>query len=221
MLSSIVSAGEITLSGLLICTGVALVLGLGCTALSLYKNRATQSYALTLAILPAIVQMVIMLVNGNIGAGVAVAGAFSLIRFRSVGASAREIGLIFLAMAVGLACGVGYPLVAVVFFLVMSAFILVLAKVDFAGGDRAERSLRITIPEDLDYEGLFDDVFSRYASDCSLEKVKTSGMGTLYELHYRVKLRRENESKEFIDALRTRNGNLTIALSRPVVKEAL
>lgn len=221
MLEAIFSAGELSLSGLLICTAASLGLGLGCALLSLYKSRASQSYALTLAILPALVQMVIMLVNGNIGAGVAVAGAFSLIRFRSVGASAREIALIFLAMAVGLACGVGYPLVAAIFFLIMSLFILALTGLNFAGSRERERSLKITLPEDLDQQGLFDDILERYTAEHGLEQVKTAAMGTLYELRYRVVLKQESEIKAFLDAIRTRNGNLTVSLSRPVEKDAL
>ena len=221
MLSPLLSAGSITLSGLLICTAVSLALGLATALLSIWRFRSAQSYALTLALLPAIVQMVIMLVNGNIGAGVAVAGAFSLIRFRSVGASAREIALIFLAMAVGLGCGVGYPQVAAGFFLVMALFILVLTGIRLGAGGEAERSLKIAIPENLDYEGLFDDLFSRYTTSHSLEKVKTSNMGALYELQYAVVLRDESKTKEFLDQLRVRNGNLTISCGRPVQKEAL
>ena len=221
MLSSVFSAGDITLGELLLSTGVALILGLGCSLLARFRNRVSPSFALTLAILPAIVQLVIMLVNGNIGAGVAVAGAFSLVRFRSVGGSAREIGFIFLAMACGLACGIGYPAVAVIFFLILALFILLLTVLDFGGGDRAERSLKITIPESLDYEGLFDDLFARYTSAHSLDKVKTSNMGTLYELHYTVVLRDEGRLKAFMDELRTRNGNLTVSCGRPAVRESL
>jgi len=221
VLDSIITAGEITVTGFLICTAVSLVLGLGCGFLCMYKNRYSQSFALTLAILPAIVQVVIMLVNGNIGAGVAVAGAFSLVRFRSANGSAKEIGLIFLAMAIGLACGMGYVAIAAVFFVILAVFMLALTAVRFGAGKEAERELRITIPEDLDYDGLFDDIFERYTATHTLEHVKTASMGTLYELRYRITLRDESQTKAFMDEVRTRNGNLTVACGRPVEKGAL
>ena len=221
MLDSIITAGEITVSAFLICTAVSLVLGLGCALLCMYRQRYSQSYALTLAMLPAMMQVVIMLVNGNIGAGVAVAGAFSLVRFRSANGSAREIGMIFLAMAIGLATGMGYVVLAAIFFAVMALFTLALTAAKFGAGRDSERELKITIAENLDYDGLFDDLFERYTASNALERVKTSNMGTLYELDYRITLRNEHETKEFMDALRTRNGNLNIVCGKPVAKEAL
>ena len=213
MLESIIGT-QITLAAAGICTAVSLALGLGIALLCMYKTRYTQSFIVTLAIIPAVVQMVIMLVNGNIGAGVAVAGAFSLVRFRSVPGTAREIGMIFLAMAVGLATGMGYVTLAVLFFLVMAAFVLTLSMLRFGAGQDGERELRITIPENLDYDGLFDDLFCRYTKSAQLERVKTSNMGTLYELDYRVVLRDEQVPKEFLDQLRCRNGNLNIVCGR-------
>ena len=221
MLNSVITASEITIPAFLLCTAVSLLLGLGCALLSMYKNRASQSFALALAMLPAVVQVIIMLVNGNIGAGVAVAGTFSLVRFRSANGSAREIGLIFLAMAVGLATGMGYLLLALVFFLIMGLFLLVLASARFGAGRDNERELKITVPENLDYDGLFDDLLGRYTTSHSLDRVKTANMGTLYELTYRITLRDEHEVREFLDELRTRNGNLNIVCGRPVVREAL
>lgn len=221
MLDSIFSGGEISTLGFVTSTAVSLILGLGCALLCMYKQRCSQSYVLTLAMLPAMVQMVILLVNGNIGAGVAVAGAFSLVRFRSANGSAREIGMIFLAMAIGLATGMGYVVLAAVFFVIMALFTLVLTAVKFGAGQDSERELKITIAENLDYDGLFDDLLERYTASHSLERVKTSNMGTLYELVYKITLRNEHETKEFMDALRTRNGNLNIACGKPVAKEAL
>ena len=221
MLDSIITASEITFSAFLICTAVSLVLGLGCALLCMYKSRYSQSYALTLAMLPAMVQVVIMLVNGNIGAGVAVAGAFSLVRFRSANGSAREIGMIFLAMAIGLATGMGYVVLAAIFFVIMGLFTLVLTAAKFGAGRDSERELKISIAENLDYDGLFDDLFERYTASHSLERVKTTNMGTLYELVYKITLRDEHRTKEFMDALRTRNGNLNIVCGKPVAKEAL
>ncbi len=220
MLNSII-AESITIETFLICTAVSLALGIGCGLLSMYKNRYSQSLVLTLAMLPAIVQVVITLVNGNIGAGVAVMGAFSLVRFRSANGSAREIALIFLAMAIGLANGMGYVTMAVIFFVIMALICVLLTAVSFGGGRDEERRLKITIPENLDYEGLFDDLFDRYTSYRSLDKVRTTNMGTLYELTYSIVLKNAGETKEFMDELRVRNGNLNIVCGRPETKTAL
>lgn len=220
VLESIIGT-QITLGAFLICTGVSLALGLGSALLCMYKSSYTQSFIITLAMLPALVQVVIMLVNGNIGAGVAVAGAFSLIRFRSAPGTAREIGLIFLSMAIGLADGMGYVILAALFFAIMAAYTLALTVLRFGGARESERELKITIPENLDYDGLFDDLFEKYTRSARLERVKTTNMGTLYELHYRVVLREEQVPKAFLDELRCRNGNLNIVCGRVVSKEAL
>lgn len=213
MLNSILGS-ELTLVSFLICTAVSLLLGVGTALVSMYRSRTTQSFAVTLAILPAVVQLVIMLVNGNLGAGVAVAGAFGLVRFRSAPGTAKEIGALFLAMAIGLATGMGYVWLAVMAFAIVSA-------VNFGGADEHERVLKITIPESLDYDGLFDDLFEKYTKSCVLERVKTSNMGTLYELTYRVTLPDDHAPKAFLDDLRCRNGNLNITCGREATKDAL
>ena len=220
MLNSILGS-ELTLVSFLICTAVSLLLGVGTALVSIYRSRTTQSFAVTLAILPAVVQLVIMLVNGNLGAGVAVAGAFSLVRFRSVPGTAREIGVIFLAMALGLATGMGYVTLAAVFFVIIAAMLLLLTRLDFGTRRTDERLLKITIPENLDYDGLFDDLFEKYTKSCVLERVKTSNMGTLYELQYRVTLRDAQVPKAFFDALRCRNGNLSIICGRETNENTL
>ena len=220
MFESIISS-ELTPSAFFICTAVSLILGIGTTAVGMFKSRSTQSFAITLAILPVTVQLVIMLVNGNIGAGVAVAGAFSLVRFRSAPGNAREICALFCAMAVGLATGMGYVAAAGVFFAVVSAATLALAALNFGGRGEAERVLKITIPEDTEYNGLFDDLFAKYTRACRLEKVKTANMGTLYELCYRITLKDEKDLKDFIDGIRCRNGNLGIVCSREADRESL
>lgn len=220
MLDSIIQT-QITAQVFAVCTAASLVLGLGTALLCMYKSRYTQSFIITLAMLPAVVQVVIMLVNGNIGAGVAVAGTFSLVRFRSAPGTAREIGMIFLAMAIGLATGMGYVALAVFFFPVMAVFVLALTSLHFGGGAEHERELKITIPENLDYDGLFDDLFEKYTRSARLERVKTTNMGTLYELHYCVVLKTERIPKEFLDELRCRNGNLNIVCGRAATKEAL
>lgn len=215
------SAADISLSSLLICTACSLVIGAVVAAVFCRGQRTSRGYALTLALLPAIVQMVIMLVNGNIGTGVAVMGAFSLVRFRSAPGTAREIGVLFLGMAIGLATGMGYVGLAALTFVIVSAVLMALTALGLGQKDAGERLLKITIPEDLDYEGLFDDLFAQYTTSHTLVRVKTSNMGTLYELEYRVTLRSESIPKEFLDALRCRNGNLNIVCGRELVKDAL
>ena len=213
MLNSILGS-ELTLVSFLICTAVSLLLGVGTALVSMYRSRTTQSFAVTLAILPAVVQLVIMLVNGNLG-------AFGLVRFRSAPGTAKEIGALFLAMAIGLATGMGYVWLAVMVFAIVSAVMLLLTAVNFGGADEHERVLRITIPESLDYDGLFDDLFEKYTKSCVLERVKTSNMGTLYELTYRVTLPDDHAPKAFLDELRCRNGNLNITCGREATKDAL
>ena len=208
-------------AGFVLCTAVSLLLGLGTAGLCMYKSRCSQSFAVTLAMLPAVVQVVILLVNGNIGAGVAVAGTFRLVRFRSLPGTAREIGMFFLAMALGLAAGMGYALLAAAFFLVMAGFMLLLTALQFGGGDGRERELKITIPETLDYDGLFDDLFRKYTCSARLDRVRTTSMGTLYELSYRVVLREDTVPKAFLDDLRCRNGNLNIVCGRIAAGEGL
>ena len=220
MLSSIIQS-EITMTTFLICTGASILLGMGIALISMFKTKCSQSFAFTLAIMPAVVQIIIMLVNGNIGAGVAVAGAFSLVRFRSAPGSAREIGSIFLAMATGLATGMGYVAMAGIFFVIMAAYMMVLTAAGFGKGSAGERMLKITIPENLDYEGLFDDLFEEYTQSASLVRVKMTNVGTMYELSYDIKLKNDNVPKEFIDKLRCRNGNLNIVCGRAEEKESL
>lgn len=220
MLDSVLGT-SITPLSLALCMGTSLVLGVGTALLCAFKSHHSQSFLLTLAILPAVVQVVIMLVNGNIGAGVAVAGTFSLVRFRSVPGTAREIGMIFLAMAIGLTTGMGYVGIAAVFFVVMAAFVLLLGTLRFGAWEQLERELKITIPETLDYDGLFDDLFAQYTRSARLERVRTTNMGTLYELDFRVVLKSAQVPKAFLDDLRCRNGNLNIVCGRVASPEAL
>ena len=221
MLNTIITGTELTVSAFFICTAASLLLGLCTAGLAMYKSTYSQSFILTLAALPAMVQIIIMMVNGNIGAGVAVAGTFSLVRFRSAPGTAKEIGMVFLATAIGLATGMGYVAVAAVLFAVIAAFLLILTTGGFGAGAADERMLKITIPENLDYDGLFDDLFSKYTRSFELERVKTTNMGTLYELCYSIVLRDDHTTRAFLDELRTRNGNLNIVCGKPVTKEVL
>lgn len=220
MLDSVIQ-GDITLTSFILCTAVSVILGVLCALLCGYRSRSSQSCLVTIAMMPAVVQMVIMLVNGNIGTGVAVAGAFGLVRFRSAAGSAREIIFIFMAMALGIAAGMGYLTLAVLFFLIMAVVSMALCRLGFGAADENNRDLRITIPEDLDYEGVFDDIFNQYTRETRLESVKTSNLGTLYELRYTVTMKDSTVPKAFLDALRTRNGNLNIVCGRVQTKETL
>lgn len=200
----------LTLGSVLLCTAVSLALGLTIAATYMFRNTYSKTFAVTLALMPALVQTVIMLVNGNLGAGVAVMGAFSLTRFRSVPGTAREIGAIFFAMAVGLATGMGYLGYAVLTALLIGSMMVILDISPFGEQWGGEKDLRVTIPENLDYAGIFDDLFSLYGRGAKLLKVRTTNMGSLYELQYRLTLLDEAKEKEFLDALRCRNGNLPI-----------
>ena len=209
------STSSFSLGSFLICTVVSIVLGAVIAAVYSYRNRQSKSMLLTLVILPAVVQTVIMLVNGNLGAGVAVAGAFSLVRFRSAPGSAREICSIFLAMAAGLATGMGYIAYAVLFVIIIGGVSLLFAKLSIAQAETSERELKLTIPESLDYTGVFEPLLAEYASSYELVHTKTTNMGSLFKLTYRVRLKPQTNEKAFIDSLRTKNGNLEISLARP------
>ncbi len=205
-------------------TSVAASLGLGFVLALAYcfRSRHTKSFVMTLAVLPAIVCVVIAMVNGNVGAGVAVAGAFSLVRFRSAPGSARDIMFIFLAMCLGLVAGMGYLLCAAVVTVVMCVVILAYQGVTVGPfGDSADRTLRITVPEDLDFSDLFDDVLAKYTSYFELVSVKTTNMGSLYRLVYNVGIRDLSRQRELLDELRCRNGNLEIAIAHQEASEEL
>ena len=200
----------------LLCVGAALALGLVIAGSYMYRTRYTRSFVVTLAMLPAVVCVVIMMVNGNVGAGVAVAGAFSLVRFRSVPGTAREIGTIFLAMGAGLVCDMGYLAYAALFTVLLSAVFMLYSRLDLGTKKNAAtyKVLNITIPEDLDYTAVFDDIFAAYTTEHELIRVKTTNMGSLFRLTYHVALRDAAREKEMIDAIRCRNGNLEISVSR-------
>lgn len=207
--------GSMTLSAFLICVLAALALGVVMALVYTFRSTYTRSFVVTLALLPAIVCVVIMMVGGNLGAGVAVAGTFSLIRFRSVPGTAKEICAIFLSMAVGLACGMGYPVFAAVFAVLMCLVILLLTVLNFGGHKNTQlrKVLRITVPEDLDYTGVFDDLLSKYTSQAELIAVKTTNLGSLNRLTYALVLKKAGTEKALIDELRCRNGNLEISIS--------
>lgn len=206
----------------LLCLGCSLVLGIVTALGYMYKTRYTKSFVFTLAILPAVVCVVIMMVNGNIGTGVAVAGAFSLVRFRSIPGTAKEIGMLFLAMGTGLIAGMGYLGYAAAFTLIFFAINLLYAKIGLGARKNAEKykTVRITIPESLDYSEIFEDIFKKYTSFCELSRVKSTDMGSMFRLTYDVVLREPAKEKEFIDKIRERNGNLEITVSKQETVEA-
>ena len=209
-------AAVISVTDFLLCLGCSLVLGLMMAFAYMYRTRYTKSFVITLALLPAVVCVVIMLVNGNVGTGVAVAGAFSLVRFRSVPGTAKEICTLFLAMGAGLIAGMGYLGFAVLFTLVMCAVFVLYNCLDFGAKKNAAtfKTFTITIPEDLDYSGVFDDIFTQYTRSHDLVRVKTTNMGSMFKLTYNVELTDATREKEMIDKLRCRNGNLEIAVSK-------
>lgn len=214
--SSILTNGTFTSTQFAVVTLTSLVCGFIIAAGYSVRNKCSRSFAITLIMLPAIVELVIILVNGNIGAGVAVAGAFSLVRFRSAPGRGQEITSIFLAMAVGLATGMGYIGVAVFFTIIISVINVILNMTGFASAGESQRILKISVPENLDFEGKFEDIFEKYLSSYTYEEVKTSNMGSLYKITLSVVLKAGVSTKAMIDEIRTRNGNLDISLGRQI-----
>jgi uncharacterized membrane protein YhiD involved in acid resistance len=212
LFGSIFDSGSTAIGGTvyLICTLAALALGLVVAIFYSFRQRPSKSLLFTVALLPAMVQLVIMLVNGNIGAGIAVMGAFSLVRFRSIPGNARDIAAIFLAMAIGLATGMGFLGIAAIFAVVMGVAMMIYSVIPLTKNSDDDKELKVLIPENLDYETAFEEIFSQYAHRYELILIKTIDMGSLYQLQYTLSLKKDTEPKQFLDALRTRNGNLEI-----------
>lgn len=199
----------------LLCVGVSIIIGAFLATVYTYKNKYTQSFVMTLALIPTVVCVVIMMVNGNIGAGVAVTGAFSLVRFRSVPGTAKEIGAIFIAMGAGLITGMGYLGYGVLFALILSLISFIYARLELWTNRQPEsdKTMIITIPEDLDYTDVFEDLMKKYTEQYELVHVKTTNMGSLFKLTYHLQLKEVMKEKAFIDELRCRNGNLEIIMT--------
>lgn len=206
----------ISINDFLLCVGSALAIGLILAFCYMYRTRYTKGFVAALALLPAVVCVVIMMVNGNVGTGVAVAGAFSLVRFRSVPGSAKEICLIFLAMGTGLVVGMGYIGYAFLFAVVLGAMTMLYSRMSFGSKKKASlyKTLHITIPEDLDYSDVFEPIIRDYSCEYELTQVKTTNMGSLFKLTYNLTLKNPSKEKELIDKLRCRNGNLEISVSK-------
>ncbi|MBO4357856.1 MAG: DUF4956 domain-containing protein [Candidatus Methanomethylophilaceae archaeon] len=200
----------------IICMGFALLAGFLISAVYMFKNKHTDSFALTIALLPAIVSVVIMVVSGDIGAGIAVAGAFSLVRFRSAPGTAKEIVVIFLAMATGLLIGMGFIAYALIFAVIICLVILAYSSLNFGNGKvkKSAKVLKVMVPEDLDYNSEIDSVINEYSDSMELVMVKSTNMGSMFRLTYNVTLKDESKQKELIDKIRVRNGNLEVAVCR-------
>lgn len=211
LIESTENTTNLSFKELMVCIAASIILGLLVAFVHMYHNVYSKNFVITLAVLPVLVQLVIMLVNGNLGTGVAVLGAFSLIRFRSVAGGAREITSIFWSMGIGLATGMGFVGYITIFSVIIALFLLFLNTIHFGEKNNvAEREIKVTIPEDLDYPGLFDDLFANFTYSATLDSVKTTNMGSLYELRYRILLKNSQNEKDLMDAMRVRNGNLPI-----------
>ncbi len=204
----------VTNGTLLLSSLVSIILGAIIAASFNFRNKKSKGFLMTLSVLPFIVQIVIMLVNGNVGTGVAVMGAFSLVRFRSVPGNAKDICSIFLAMAAGLATGTMHLILASLAVIVVCALNVVYTLIPDSGSAGAEKELTILIPESLDYASVFDDIFDNYTTQNELTQVKTVNMGSLYKLKYTIKLKDKTKEKEMLDEIRVRNGNLEVICSR-------
>ena len=210
------SSASLSIIDALICMLSALGLGFIVAFTHTLTKKYSKNFVVVLCLLPLLVEVVIMMVNGNLGTSVAILGAFGLIRFRSMPGTSRELLSVFFAMAIGLALGMGHIIFACVFTFIVSLFIVILSKSKF-GDVKVKQGLKIVIPEDLDYMTVFDDLFLKYTVSHELVKVKTTNLGSMYEISYDVVLK-EGVSKEFIDEIRCRNGNLNVVLNHHKVE---
>ena len=216
MFSSILG-DELNISSVMLCFLVSIVLGLMVAIVHKKTSKCSKNFFMTLVLLPVLVQVVILMVNGNLGTSVAVLGAFSLIRFRSIPGNSKEIVTIFLSMAIGLATGMGQLIFAAVVATVSVVLIIIMYNLKFGASNELEKMLKITVPEDLDYTGAFDEIFEKYTSSYVVEQVKTTNMGSMFEIKYKINMKNGVNEKEFIDNLRVRNGNLNITITNPIV----
>lgn len=211
MLESILNSTQaLTLTEVLLCAGTSIILGLIIACVYMSGKNYTKNFVISLTLLPLLVGIVIMMVNGELGTSVAIVGAFSLVRFRSIPGTAKEIAFIFFAMGIGLATGMGFLAFAALMTVIISVAYILLDRLNFGASKRIRKQLRITIPEDLNYTEVFDDIFEKYTLSNELEKIKTTNMGSMFELYYIIELKDSSKEKEMIDDIRCRNGNLTI-----------
>ena len=184
-------ASQVTSGEFLVCCLASIVLGIVCAFVYMFRHDHSKNFVVTLALLPLIVQMVITLVNGNLGVGIAVMGVFNLVRFRSIPGSAKDIGSVFLAMAIGLATGMGFIILAVVFTAIVAIVNVIYVMTPFGKPHEPDKMLRITIPEDLEYDGVFEEALGQYATEYKLMNVQTTNMGSLFQLEYMLRLKEQ------------------------------
>lgn len=218
MLNSLFSevSSSVKLASILICTIVSIVLGSMIAFTHKKTSKCSKNFLVTLVVLPVLVEVVMIMVNGNLGTSVAIAGAFSLIRFRSVPGTSKEILSVFFAMAIGVATGMGHVWFASIITIIVSFVLILINQIKIFDADEKERILKIIVPENLDYTTMFDSIFTKYTKSVILEQVKTTNMGSLFDLNYRIVLNSDVNEKEFIDEIRIRNGNLKVLLSHKI-----
>lgn len=218
MLKSIYSnsTGNVELWAILVCFMVAIILGFIIAFTHMKTSKYSKNFLVTLTVLPLLVSAVMVMVNGNLGTSVAIVGAFGLVRFRSIPGTSKEILSVFFAMAVGLSLGMGHIFFACLVTIFTSLIIFLFSKINLFEVGNQERILKVTVPENLDYTNMFEDIFKEYTKHVELESVKTTNMGSLFELHYRVIFNKSKNEKEFLDEIRVKNGNLKISFSHPI-----
>ena len=223
MLNSIFSetASSVELSSILLCSIISIILGVVIALTHKQTSKYNKNFLVTLSILPLLVQTIIIMVNGNLGTSVAIMGAFSLVRFRSLPGTSKEILSVFFAMTVGLATGMGHLVFAIIITIIGSLAIFILSKVALFNNNKQEKILKIMIPENLDYTNVFDDIFETYTEKVELEQVKTTNMGSMFDLSYRIILNENVNEKAFLDDLRVKNGNLKVMISHPIEESDL
>ena len=215
MLESVIES-SVTIENVLLCSLVSIILGLVISLVYMKTSTGSKNFLITLAVLPILVQSIIMMTSGSLGTSIAIVGAFSLVRFRSLPGTSKEILCVFFAMTIGLATGMGHLVYALIITILVSIIIIGLSKSTFGEGKNSVKILKITLPENLDYTSVFDDIFEKFQIDAKLDNVKTVNMGSLFELTYSIKMKSKINEKELLDDLRSRNGNLKIILSHSV-----
>lgn len=223
MLNSLFSTAtsQVELTEVLVCSLVSIILGIIIALTHKYTSKYNKNFLTTISVLPLLVQTVIIMVNGNLGTSVAILGAFSLVRFRSLPGTSKEILSVFFSMTIGLATGMGHLVFASIITVIGCIILLLLNKITLFDKNKQEKILKITIPENLDYTTVFDDIFNKYTKKVELEQVKTTNMGSMFDLSYRVVLNKDINEKQFIDDLRVKNGNLKIILTHPLEESDL
>ncbi len=221
MFHSVINSSGLTLTSISLCVLSAVILGIMIAFVHMKTSKYTKNYVVTLAVLPLLVSIVMIMVNGNLGTGVAIAGAFSLIRFRSIPGTSKEIVSVFWAMAIGIAVGMGQIVFAGIVTVVVALLLLLFYYTKFGENQYEYKVLDITVPEDLDYDKIFDEVLDKYLTRYELTSIKTTNLGSLYELKYDILLKKSIREQDFVNELRVKNGNLKICIHKARTEELL